>query len=106
MIDDPDMVGYAVGGLGIVSTVGMLAWNKFFSTEGRANDALVQQLSERIAAQELRLTSLETGLDAEREARRRAEDKVHALEIDNLLLRAELRKHGIDVTGSSVTQPK
>ncbi len=100
MIDDPDMVGYAVGGLGIVSTVGMLAWNKFFSTEGKANDALVVQLSERIGSQEARLVQLEVGLDAEREARRRAENKVHALEIDNLLLRAELRKHGIDVTGS------
>ena len=73
---------------------------KFFSSEGKANDALVSQLSERITAQEARLTSLESGLDAEREARRRAEDKVHALEIDNLLLRAELRRHGIDVANA------
>ena len=61
---------------------------------------LVQQLTERIASQEARIITVEAGLDAEREARRKAEDKVHALEIDNLLLRAELRRHGIDVAAA------
>ena len=97
MIDNPDMVGYGVGGLGLVSLVAQGIWTKFFSKESKSSDALVAQLTERITAQEARLTTLESGLDAEREARRRAEDKVHALEIDNLLLRAELRRHGIDV---------
>ena len=100
MIDNPDTVGYYVGGAGIVSIVAQMVWNKFFSTEGKSSDALVQQLTERISAQEARLTTLESGLDTEREARRRAEDKVHALEIDNLLLRAELRRHGIDVAAA------
>jgi hypothetical protein len=98
MIDNPDFSNglYAAGGGGLV-WLAQMVWSKVFSTEGRANDALVQQLSDRLISQEGRLTSLENGLDAERDARRRAEDKVHALEIDNLLLRAELRRHGIDV---------
>lgn len=87
---------YAVGGGG-VAWLAQMVWSKVFSTEGRANDALVQQMSERLSAQESRLTTLEAGLDAEREARRKAEDKVHALEIDNLMLRHELKRHGIDI---------
>lgn len=99
MIEGP-ILGYGVGVIGVLLAIGQMAWQKFFSSEGRANDALVTQLSERITSQEARLSSLETGLDQEREARRRAEDKVHALEIDNLLLRAELRRHGIDVAAA------
>ena len=87
---------YAAAGGGVV-WLAQMVWAKVFSTEGKGHDALVQQLSDRIAAQELRLTSLESGLDAERDARRKAEDKVHALELDNMLLRAELSRHGIDV---------
>ena len=100
MIDNPDSVGYYVGGAGLAAVLAQMAWNKFFSGEGKSSAALVVQLTERITAQESRLTTLESGLDAEREARRRAEDKVHALEIDNLLLRAELRRHGIDVAAA------
>lgn len=95
---DEATTGYVVGGAGVLLAIGQIAWQKFFSTEGKTNDSLIQQLGDRIAAQELRLSVLETGLDAERAARRVAENKVHALEIDNLLLRAELRRHGIDVT--------
>ncbi|OGT59763.1 MAG: hypothetical protein A3E01_04685 [Gammaproteobacteria bacterium RIFCSPHIGHO2_12_FULL_63_22] len=90
-------IGYIVGGLGVVAAVGQMAWQRFFTKEGKGSDLLVQQLTERIAAQESRIISVETGLDQEREARRQAENKVHALELDNLLLRAELRRHGIDV---------
>ena len=90
-------VGYVVGGAGVLLAVGQMAWQRFFTKEGKGSDALVEQLTQRIAAQETRIISVETGLDQEREARRKAEDKVHALEIDNLLLRAELRRHGIDV---------
>jgi hypothetical protein len=79
-----------------------MVWGKFFSSEGKASDLLVQQMAERLAAQETRLTTLESGLDAEREARRRAEDKVHALEIDNLMLRHELKRHGIDIPPAAV----
>ena len=100
MVDNPDTLGYVVGGVGVLLAIGQMAWQKFFSSEGQASGLLVVQLSERATAYESRLALLETGLDQEREARRRAEDKVHALEIDNLLLRAELRRHGIDVANA------
>lgn len=90
-------IGYGVGIAGILAAVGQAAWQRFFSREGRANDALIQQLSERIASQEARLSTLESGLDTERKLRRLAEDRVHALELDNLLLRAELRRHNIEI---------
>ena len=101
MVDNPDayLYGGLVGGGGL-AYLAQIVWTKFFSREGKANDTLIQQLSERIAAQENRLTVLEQGLDAERDARRKAEDKVHALEIDNLTLRSELSKHGIDLPPS------
>ena len=87
---------YALGGGGVV-WLAQMVWSRVFSTEGKANDLLVQQMADRLRDQEQRLTSLETGLDQEREARRKAEDKVHALEIDNLVLRHELKRHGIDI---------
>lgn len=92
---------YALGGGGVV-WLAQMVWNRVFSTEGKANDLLVQQMAERLAAQETRLTSLEAGLDEERAARRKAEDKVHALEIDNLMLRHELKRHGIDIPPAAV----
>lgn len=96
-MDDTIWTAGAATGGGLLVLIAQQVWNKVFSTEGKANDALVQQLSDRLQAQELRLQSLESGLDAERDARRKAEDKVHALELDNMALRAELSKHGIDV---------
>ncbi len=100
--DSSNALAYGVGALGLIVAVGQMAWTKFFSTEGKANDQLVQQLSERLQVQELRLTSLEAGLDMERDARRKAEDKVHALELDNMALRSELSKHGIELPPSRV----
>jgi hypothetical protein len=103
MVDNPDTYlgngAYLAGG-GILAVLCQQAWQRFFTKEGKGNDLLVQQLTERIASQENRIITVEAGLDAEREARRKAEDKVHALEIDNLLLRAELRRHGIDVSAA------
>lgn len=96
MIDNVDGGLYAAGGGGLV-WLAQMVWNKVFSTEGRANDALVQQLSSRLEALETRQTKQEADLDEERRLRRLAEDKVHALEIDNLVLRSELRRHGIDI---------
>lgn len=92
---------YAVGGGGVVWLAQML-WGKIFSTEGKANDALVQQLSDRIANLEARQTKQEADLDEERRLRRRAEDRVHALELDNLALRYELKRHNIDVPPAAV----
>ena len=100
MVDNPDSLGYVVGGVGALLAIGQMAWQKFFSSEGKANDALVSQLSERISNLETRQAKQEADLDEERKLRRLAEDKVHALEIDNLLLRAELKRHGIDVANA------
>ena len=92
---------YALGGGGVVWLAQML-WTKIFSTEGKANDVLVSQLAERLTAMESRQTKLEADLDEERRLRRKAEDKVHALELDNLQLRAVLKAHSIDVPTSFV----
>ena len=102
MVDNPDLfgnMGYLAGG-SVLAVIIQQAWSRFFTKEGKGNDLLVQQLTERIASQEARIITVETGLDEERKARRLAEDKVHALEIDNLMLRAELRRHGIDVSAA------
>lgn len=95
-------IGYGVGAAGLLAAIAQMAWQKFFSTEGRANDALVSQLSERLTAMETRQTKLEADLDEERRLRRRAEDKVHALELDNLQLRVVLKSHNIEVPKSFV----
>jgi hypothetical protein len=89
--------GYGVGALGVVLAIAQMAWARFFSREGEANSALIQQLTERLTALDNRQTKLEADLDEERRLRRQAEDKVHQLQIDNVVLRAELRRHGIDV---------
>lgn len=87
---------YALGGGGLAWLVQMV-WQRVFSTEGKANDALVQQMAERMAAQEVRITALEAGLDAARERAFTAESKVHVLELYVMALKAELQRHGIDV---------
>lgn len=92
-----DSLGYAVGAGGLLLAVGQAAWQRFFSSEGKANDALVQQLGERIAAQEVRMLTLEQGLDKEREMRRAAEDKVSVLQRTVDRLEYELRLHSIEV---------
>lgn len=94
---DGDSVGYAVGAGGLLLALGQAAWQRFFSAEGKANDALVQQLGERITAQETRMLSLEQGLDKERELRREAENTVFALQLHVARLETELRHHGIEV---------
>ena len=80
-----------------VALLGKYLWDRFVSTEGKAYDALVTQLGERIAAQEQRLTMLESGLDQEREARRQAETKVYELTMRVMRLEFELKKHNIEV---------
>ncbi|WP_064746794.1 hypothetical protein [Lysobacter antibioticus] len=94
---DGDSVGYAVGAGGLLLALGQAAWQRFFSAEGKANDALVQQLGERITAQETRMTNLEQGLDEERKLRREAESQVFALRLRVTQLETELRHHGIEV---------
>lgn len=89
--------GYVVGGAGILLAIGQMAWHKFFSSEGKANDALIEQLSQRLAGLDARQVKLEADLDDERKRRREAEDKVHALEMANVVLRSELAKYGIKI---------
>ena len=113
-------LGYYIGGGGVLLAIGQMAWQRFFTKEGKANDVLVGQLSERLASQETRLIILENGLDEERKLRRQSENEVHALklenaqqraelirqitalEMDNLALRAELSRHNINVPAAIV----
>lgn len=92
--------GYIIGGAGLFVAITQMAWSKFFSREGVAKDALVSQLAERIASQETRQLAIEARLDDERQLRRYAEDKVHALEMYVVRLEGELRRHGIEVPSS------
>lgn len=93
-----DVTVWGVGsGVGLLLVLGKLAWDRFLSPEAKANDALVEQLSERIAAQENRLVLLESGLDEERKARRTAETRVYELTMRVMRLEFELKKHNIEV---------
>lgn len=95
-MDDPTVWGVG-SGVGLLLLLGKLAWDRFLSPEAKANDALVEQLSERIGAQENRLVLLESGLDEERKARRDAETKVYDLTMRIMRLEFELKKHNIEV---------
>ena len=96
-MDDGALVWGLGSGLGLLLLLGKTAWDRFLSPEGRANEALVVQLGERIASQESRLVSLEVGLDEERKARRDAETKVYELTMRIMRLEFELKKHHIEV---------
>lgn len=85
------------GAAGVIGILGKHLWDKYVSTEGRANDRLIEQLSERIAAQEARLVALEAGMDEERRERRNAEARVYELTLRIARLEAELRRHNIQV---------
>jgi uncharacterized coiled-coil protein SlyX len=87
----------ALAGSGWLALIGKMLWEKFVSTEGKASDTLISSLEGRIASQEQRLNTLEAALDEERRARRQAEDKIHKLELDNMQLRMELKRHNITV---------
>jgi hypothetical protein len=89
--------GIAAAVTGALVLLGKHLWDRFMSTEGKAYDALVSQLGERITAQEARLTTLETALDTEREERRKAEARVYELTMRVMRLEFELKKHNIEV---------
>lgn len=95
-------VYYAAGGGGLV-WLAQMVWTRVFSTEGKANDQLISQLADETKDLRLRMATLEQGLDDERKLRRNAEDRVHALELDNVILRSELKRHNIDIPASIVT---
>lgn len=99
--DPSSSMYWALGGGGI-TWLAQMVWSKIFSKEGRAYDQLIMQMSDEIKGMRDRLASVESGLDEERKQRRRAEDKVHLLELDNLQLRATLKAHGIDIPPSVV----
>ena len=119
-------LGFLAGG-SILAVIIQQAWSRFFTKEGKGNDALVGQLTDRIVNLEERQAKQEVDIDIEREQRRKAEDEVHALrleaakqraeiaeqraemvrqitalELDNMALRAELLRHGITVQPAAV----
>lgn len=97
MIQATPATGFLAAAAAACALLAKYLWDRFVSTEGRAYDALVAQLGDRITAQETRLTTLESGLDAEREARRIAEEKVYQLTMRVMRLEYELKKHNIEV---------
>ncbi|MGG6461415.1 hypothetical protein [Solilutibacter silvestris] len=99
-----DTGAYALGGGGMF-WIAQQIWRKVFSTPEKAHDQLVTQLAAEIADLRLRQDKLEQALDDERKRRRSAEDKVHALELDNLQLRATLKQHDIELPPSFVVAP-
>ena len=121
--DAGNYAGYALGIGGILLAVGKMAWDRFFSTESKTENALLEQVTARLASQETRLIILENGLDDERKMRRQSENEVHALklensqqraelvrqitalEMDNVALRAELARHNINVPAAIVATP-
>lgn len=92
-----DMTGtdFAVGGG--IALIGKYLWDRFVSTEGRSYNALVQQQADRMNAQELRLQTLEAGLDEERKERRAAEEKVYTLTMRIMRLEFKMKEAGIEV---------
>ncbi len=87
--------GFAVGGG--IALIGKYLWDRFVSTEGRSYNALVQQQADRMNAQELRLQTLEVGLDEERKERRAAEEKVYTLTMRIMRLEFKMKEAGIEV---------
>lgn len=94
------LMGYIIGAGGAAAVIGKALWDKFINTEGRSHEALVQQLTDRVAAQETKLQKLEDALDIERRLRRLEQGRVHSLVIYIIELKAELRRHGIEVPTS------
>lgn len=91
----------AIAGSGWLVMFGKMAWSRFFSKESKGNDALIQQLTDRIKAQEDGLMRLNRELDLERRLRRLEQSKVHSLVLYIIELKSELRKHGIEVPASA-----
>lgn len=104
MDDTSNLYWASAAGGGVFIWLAQTVWNAFFSKQGRAYDQLVQQMADRLNAQEQRLNKFQLDLDEERKLRRIAEDKVHMLELDNMQLRATLQAHGIPLPPSMVNQ--
>lgn len=96
-VDASSLGTWALSATGYVLLLGKMAWDKFFSSEGKATEELVRQLSERITSQENKLMQLEREVDMERRLRRLEQNKVHTLVLYIIELKSELRKHGIEV---------
>lgn len=92
-----DMTGVDVAVGGGIALAGKYLWDRFVSTEGRSYNALVQQQADRMNAQELRLQTLEAGLDEERKERRAAEEKVYTLTMRIMRLEFKMKEAGIEV---------
>lgn len=92
-----DLTGVDVAVGGGIALIGKYLWDRFVSTEGRSYNALVQQQADRMNAQELRLQTLEAGLDEERKERRAAEEKVYTLTMRIMRLEFKMKEAGIEV---------
>lgn len=74
-----------------------VAESNAIGTVADSQQIVYKQLSDRIAMQEARINSLDARLDTALDRAREAESRVHALEMYVLALKAELRRHDIDV---------
>lgn len=88
-----DVSSYAIGGVGVAGilfAVGKMAWDRFFSQPGQAENALYAALNEQLQAGLARIDRLEGEIDDERKLRRLAQIRIARLE-------QELAKHGIAI---------
>lgn len=97
MTGSVDMQTLLLSSSGWVVWLGMMVWNKVFNKENKAHEQLIDQLTARIGTLEAAHKRLETEVDSERRARRLEQSKVHLLELYVVALKAELRRHGIEV---------
>lgn len=97
-VDNPDpgigeYVGYGVGAFGVVMAVGKMAWDRFFSKPGQAENTLYSSLNEQLQNCLARIEKMEGEIDDERRLRRQAQVRI-------ALLEQELAKHGIEIPGA------
>lgn len=97
MTGSVDMQTLLLSSSGWVVWLGMMIWQKVFNKENKAHEQLIDQLTARISTLETSQKRLERELDTERRTRQLEQSKVHLLELYVVALKAELRRHGIEV---------
>lgn len=97
MVGSIDLQTLLLSSSGWVVWLGMMIWQKVFNKETKAHEQLIDQLTARIGTLESSQKRLERELDTERRTRQLEQSKVHLLELYVVALKAELRRHGIEV---------
>lgn len=97
MVGSVDLQTLLLSSSGWVVWLGMMIWQKVFNKETKAHEQLIDQLTARIGTLESSQKRLERELDTERRTRQLEQSKVHLLELYVVALKAELRRHGIEV---------